>query len=402
MVETNIRVVLPGAALSLSVRRLRVKGSIEEPEGLQQICGRLSSLINCARVPMHNMPQPEILALSLERVASVTVDFENWTAEVVDTGLFRCLEFSNRCDRFLLAELLQRSLLRRMREANRRRRFNSYRMWYEPEPFTTSGDIAAFRRYAVSSIILEGTGIGVAVDVGTAFFTTLTVADYFQGDDGSAGQNRFEQLSRRQRGHKGTLLYDLGNSKHVAYFDQYCAGVTCGTTGTIRVRGNTYTSLYDYIRQTHPSVRIAPEEPVARVSFPGLDRPQPVPAKRLRLRVMNDALPPALSEAHKFRPGERKALIQSFWNLLGGHPFGAGELQVADIFWRPPQERVILLPPPGLNFGKARRIDPPIERSLAAYRAWFRNRIKNLFNGGMWVPEILARDFQKFWHTRHC
>jgi hypothetical protein len=391
MVETNIRVVLPGEALSLSTRRLKVTGALGDPEGLQQVCGRLSGRLKCACVPARNQ-QPEILVLAPDLIAPVTIEFEDWTADVEDTGLVRRLEFSSASDRFLLAGLLQRAILRRIQELGRWWRFNSYRMWYETEPFATSGDIAAFRRYVVSTVILEGVGIGIAVDVGTAFFTTRTVADYFAGGEGSEGQKRFERLSQRQRGQKGTLLYDRGKSKHVAYFDQFCPGVTCASTGTIRVKGNNYSSLYEYICQTHPSARVAPDEPVARVSFQGIDRPQPVPARRLRLRVMNDTLPAALADVDKLGPGERKAFTQSFWNMLGGQPFGPDGPRVADNFWRPPQERVILLPPPGLNFGKARRIEPPIDRSPAAYRVWFKDRMKNLFNGGVFfTPPTVER-----------
>ena len=61
--------------------------------------------------------------------------------------------------------------------------------------------------------------------------------------------------------------------------------------GPLRIQGATCDSLYDYCHRQRPSARVRPEDRVARVSFPGLDKPALASAKRLCARVMNDALP---------------------------------------------------------------------------------------------------------------
>ena len=106
--------------------------------------------------------------------------------------------------------------------------------------------IAAYRRYEISSISIEEVGIGLVVDVSTAFFTIPTVADFFE--DSSLGKKwrpkRFEVLSHRQTGQKATLLYDLGRNKVKCYFDGF-SDTTCATTGELRVKGKDYRSLYE-------------------------------------------------------------------------------------------------------------------------------------------------------------
>ena len=47
-----------------------------------------------------------------------------------------------------------------------------------------------------------------------------------------------------------------------------------------------------------------------RVSFKGIDQPQPVAAKLLRLRVMNASLPGSLKRIDKLAPYERAQAYQ--------------------------------------------------------------------------------------------
>ena len=101
----------------------------------------------------------------------------------------------------------------------------------------------------------------------------------FQVTSSDVLQKDFESLSQRQRGQKGTLLYDLGNKQRKCYFDQFLQGITCATTGTLYVNGQTYNSLFEYYQHNQSHLKINPDDSVAMVSFPRMNQPRPVAAK---------------------------------------------------------------------------------------------------------------------------
>ena len=108
-------------------------------------------------------------------------------------------------------------------------------------------------------------------------------------------------MSERQHGQKGTLVYDFGRDKHKCYFDSFHPGLTAATVNGLRVQGQTYASLQAYYKQKH-GVDVEADATVAKVSFRGINRPQPMIAKALGLRVMNSALPDALKQADRIYP----------------------------------------------------------------------------------------------------
>ena len=69
---------------------------------------------------------------------------------------------------------------------------------------------------------------------------------------------------------KGTLLYEVDTRHFTCYFVEFLYDVACNSTETIRVQGNTYSSLLDYYQQNYPELSVEPDDPVARVSFKGL------------------------------------------------------------------------------------------------------------------------------------
>ncbi|MFQ5884726.1 MAG: hypothetical protein ACE5IO_06465 [Thermoplasmata archaeon] len=235
-------------------------------------------------------------------------------------------------------------------------------------------------------IPIQGIGLGVITHVGTAFFTKLTVADYFLGD--SSAQERFELLSQRQKGAKGTLLYDLGASKHKCYFEEFLPNETCGIIGPIVVHGTTYDSLFEYYAQKHRQASVKRDAAVAMVSFGKLGR-KPVAANRLYLRVTNEALPRALKQVDKIRPSERNELIRGFWNRLGGRPLGKG---IRSGLWHPEENRTELMTLPSLSFADNRTLAPPEETSLKAYKGHYYAR-RDLLNevGCLDVPPAVKR-----------
>ena len=172
--------------------------------------------------------------------------------------------------------------------------FDSPRIFQATRPFKTVRNIDAYRRFEVSAIPIEGVGVGISVEISTAFFTHNTIADIFRDDIPDHEQQRrqedFESLSQRQRGQKGTLLYDLENKQRKCYFDKFLQGVTCATTVPLYVDGQTYSSLLEYYQHKQSQLKIDPNDSVAMVSFPGMNQPRPVAAKLLRLRVVNESL----------------------------------------------------------------------------------------------------------------
>lgn len=392
MTETNIRVVAPGATLYLDTRCIEVVALDCSPELVQRACNALRRR-GLAAVPG---PGGGLLVVAREPIPSLIAQEDNWCVEVKDRGQTRRLKFAEPDDIPLLAQLVERCLLI---EIGRRTHFwtlDSPRIWYEPTPFKTAGDIAAYRRLEVSAIPIASVGIGLVVDVSTAFFTRSSVADFLRNDapehERQHLQARFAVLSERQRGQKGTLLYDVGRSKHKCYFEELLSGVTCATTPPLRLNGRTYTSLFEYYQEKYPDLPIKADDPVAKVSFPGLDNPQPVAANRLSLRVMNEALPEDLKQVDKIAPADRRGLIEEFWTQLGEAPLGRGKPHIHAHFWRPENGRVVHLTPPNLLFAGERVVSAPSHGALREYQDYHRQRRTLLREVGcVSVPPAVTR-----------
>ena len=375
MTETNIRIVNPGTELSLDTRYAQIEAQDSSPDLAERACSVLRTRYRLAAVPCPGMPG--ILVATQDPIQSVTLQGDDWSIEVRDGGETRHLRFANPEDTQILAELVWRCMLTQI-ERTDLWRIRSLHNWYQPESFEVVKDIAAYRRYEISTIPIESVGVGISVDIGTAFFTTQTVADFFRNDISEQGQQRqkerFKFLSQRQQGQKGTLLYSLNQSKHDCYFEKYLQGITCATTGKRRIRGRDYESLLDYYRQKYPSLQVDADAPVASVSFRGLDYAQPVAARRLRLRVMNEALPRELKQVDKIPPDDRCALISGFWKLLGDYPLGRGKPGVRPRFWQPRNGRAMHIKPPDLLFAGQQVVSAPRNESIEEWEKYYRLR----------------------------
>lgn len=393
MIETNIRIVEPGINLRLEVRRAEVMTQDLSPDLLQKACGALQKRHGLAAVVAPD--KSSILVATREPVPRVVVQADDWRLEVKDSGATRVLRFTAPGEAYLLAQLLERCLLVQLERRTKLWTLDSFRNWYVPEPFERASGIAAHRRFEVSSVVIEGVGIGLVVDVGTAFFTEQTIADFFRDDLSSEEkahlQKRFERLSERQHGQKGTLVYDFGRDKHKCYFDSFLPGVTAATINGLRVQGQTYPSLQAYYKQKH-GVDVDTDASVAKVSFRGINRPQPVIASALRLRVMNNALPDALKQSDKIDPQGRRHYLQMFWTRLGDTPLGRGLPKVSSRFWCPPRDRAIHLKAPDLIYAGGKRVVAPSNGHLGEHRAYYRERQALLNEAGcLSVPPAVTR-----------
>lgn len=217
MLETNIRIVRPGPDLYLWVRRAAVKGPDLSVDLLQRACGTLRYRHGLAAVPCDG-EQPSLLVATHAPIRPIHLEQKDWVLEVRDAGeASRRLSLNDPAGASLIPSLIERALLAGLARQTDLWALDSPRIWYEAKPFRTQNGIAAYRRFEVASFLIEEIGVGIAVDVGTAFFTTDTLAYFFDPTvDARERQSRrvlFAQITGRQKGQKGTLLYDSGHSK---------------------------------------------------------------------------------------------------------------------------------------------------------------------------------------------
>src|SRR5262249_46715377 len=153
--------------------------------------------------------------------------------------------------RALMTQLLERQLELRVSTLDGSWTLDSLRIWYAQDPFDAVSGITARRRYELSSVVIDDVGIGLVVDVGTAFITQASVADYFvtHADGRNYRLQEFNRLTSRQKEQKGTLIYDNGLGKYKCWFEGWLDGMTVSNTGPITARGREYGSLYEYAAQ---------------------------------------------------------------------------------------------------------------------------------------------------------
>ena len=400
MIETNIRIVEPGIELRLPTRCAKVKTLVPSAKMLEKVCNQFASR-NLAAVYCPQRQQILVLTPNLISQFVVEDNKENWTVEVVDGGENQNLQFSqSKNDALLLAQLIERQIIIEIKRRSKMQTFDSPRIFQDTKPFKTVKDIDAYRRFEVSALPIQASGVGISVDISTAFFSHWTVADVFRDDIPDYEQQRrqedFEFLSQRQRGQKGTLLYDLENKQRKCYFDKFLPRVTCATTGTLFVNGQTYSSLLEYYKRKHPHLKIYADDCVAMVCFKGIDQPQPVAAKLLRLRVMNESLPRSLKQIDKISPKERRRLISGFWQSLGSNPLGSTILPVSQDFWCPEEKQIINLRPPTLQFSNGATLPAPQKRDYGKLKEHYRQRLPLLHKVGCLEIPILTQRIVHF------
>lgn len=403
MLETNFRIVEPGVELCLEVRRAQVTGQDLTVDLLNRACDAIRRRYGLAAV--HDGESSEILVASTKPVPKLSLDDKDWYLEVSDSGRARVLRFKSAGEAFLLAQLFERGLMARLeRETPLWTIKMAPRIFYEPQAFTTAQDVAAYQRFELSSEAIEGVGVGLAVELSTAFFTTRTVADYFRDDlseeEQERLQERFDRLRNRRGNKMGTLLYDNGKTKTTCYFDSFPRGTTTSSTGVIMVEGHRYSSLADYYKEAH-GVTVRGDEPVAKVLFKrpdkktpkkGLDRPLFVCANMLRLRVMNNSLPGDLKKVDKVVADERARSVSRFWERFDHAPLGKGMPRVSREFWRPAGGRSFRVEHPDLVFGGGHVLRAPRNSSVDAHKEFFRRRQEFLDRYGCYdVPPAVKR-----------
>jgi len=395
MLETNIRIVQPGASLMIWVRHATADGPHLTPALLQKACVTLAYQHGLAACP--GADPPCLLVATKDPIPTVHIREEDWELVIKDAGEpARPLTLDDVDGQRCLPQVIERALLIQIAQKTKLWRLDGPRIWYEAEPFTVSDGIAAYRRYEFSALAIDGVGLGVSVDIATAFFTTDSLAYFYDpratGEDRRQRIRRFAELTGRQDGQRGTLLYDYGRARSKCYFDKAPAGVTCGTTESLRVKGQTYASLLDYYHARYPGLAVAADTPAVTVSFTGLDLPSWVAADRLFVRVMNEHLPPRLRHVDKIAPAERRSLVLGFWQKLGSAPFGRMALGLFDGLWCPTDDHVRHLALPNLTFGGGTELQAPAEPTAQAYKSNYQRRLEHLDELGAYhTPPMMSR-----------
>lgn len=384
MIETNLRIVRFGKEFRLDVRRVEVTGHVIAPELLEKACNKLSSRYGLSAVRSPHGAN-EILVLSNGPAPNLAIEDENWRLDIRDVGTRR-LSFRNESERDALASLVERSLIRKVFNSHRFWNLDSYRIYYAKERLCVKDGIEVFRRFEVATIPIDDVGIGIAIDISTAFFTELSVGDFFDAtlpvEEQRALKRKFNRLSQRQEGSKGTLIYESKPGQFSkCYFEGMIANTTIGKPEVQRIQGETYASLKEYYQRKH-GLNLPDNETVAKVSFHGIPYSVPVAASRLRLRVMNDALPRSLNSIDKIPPGERKELIESFWESVGDKNLGSGVPGLTDGFWRPKESHVFKSVAPDLLFGDGNILKAPSNGNVREHREYYNERFAYLSRFG--------------------
>jgi hypothetical protein len=393
MVETNIRILQSGMALSVPVRRARVTSTHTDPDLLEKVCSQLRRRHQLAAIPMPD-EQASILVAGRRPIPAVRLEEETRAISIEDAGELPPLTLEKESDRALLPSLIERVILASItREGLRWVIAGAPRVWYQARPFKVIDGIAGYRRIAISALLIENVGIGVAADLQTSFLTERDLDWYFDdgllANEGSRRRALFYRLAEREQG-QGTLLYTRGSTRSTCYFVEALPRLTCGHTSPVQVAGESYSSVFDYYSKRFPELHISPTDRAITVSFKIGSGSQVVAAKLLKLRVFNDALPERLQECIAISPAERRQATLQFWNEFRQNPLAPIDAEFEGALWTPAPTHVWHIRPPTLHFGKQTTLRPP--NGTSSYREYWTERTKTLESAGCFqCPPMFPR-----------
>lgn len=396
MLETNMRIIRPGMNLHILVREAIVSGPNLTPELVEKSCGVIRNRFHLAAVP-HPDKSNTLYVAAKYPISPLHLDGEDWELNVTDSDQStQKLVLSTNEGEKLIPVLAERAFIAHLSTATKLWSLDSPRIWYEPSPVYVENSIAAFQRYEIGSLFIKDVGVGISVDTGIAFFSQESLDYYFDPkispEERSVREKLFMNLIRRQDGQKGTLIYDNGRKPTKCYFVSPPQGMTCANTGSLRIKGQSYESLYDYYKATNPELTVERDTLAIRVSFLNMDRPQPVAADRVRVRIMNESLPESMRDIDKIAPNDRRNRLIDFWNQIGSMPFGKIAPGVENEFWCPSDEQIIHFDIPRLIFGNNTKLSPPQSLSGEDYLDNFKRRLQILKKAGAYqIPPNITR-----------
>jgi hypothetical protein len=378
--ETNLKLVNFGTRLRAEVARYDLVGQVLTKDQVERFCTILARETKVPAVPyFHNGEWSAFITEKRYRITKRSFVVDDWVIRVEPSQAEFVLSVAKPGKQQLVADLYKRGFLIQIAEKTDLWTLGTPRIFYEKDPFLKSDfvqkfknvtDIQGYRRFEVSEQYLENVGQGFSVNVSTAFFTSLTVDDYFQ----MGHSQRFRRLAGRQQEQKGTLMYDGPNGKQVCYFEDYLTDKTLISSGELNFGAKRYPNLYAYYQEVAPAYPVNPTDKVAVVTFSGMDKKALVPANKLVLRVMNKMLDRELSQKDKIDPQERTELLNKFWTKMGRYPFGPHLTGIERAYYQPGPEnsgRFELTP---LLFGGDFILNKPDRQTDATYRKHFNDR----------------------------
>jgi hypothetical protein len=387
--ELPIRILSPGVNIEMEVTRYEIRGHKLSNTSIQAVCSKLINHQDVAAIRNSLTKEQEIIVCAKDVIKNYTISVdipnsnETWkvTLEKIDKV---ALSFRNQSHRVLIADLYQRRLEKNI----------SNSLFYEEKPFHVSNEFEAYRSFKISRNIIDDAGIGFSLAIGTIFLTEPSAADFYK----SGRIADLDLLLQRSNELKGTMLFFGPNIVNKVYYSRFCSEYKCGTVPQFSVKGKDFANLVHYYSE-HSQYGIQTDDLVAYVSFQNLGSPRPVPAKKLKARIFNDALPGEMKRLDKISPEQRRKLTIGFWNSVGSNVLRApfeGLLQ--DYFFRPSAEKYGVINMPNLKFGMNRHgfnqiLPKPDSRSVEAYQANFRDRKRYLDSYGCFkVPPTIEQE----------
>lgn len=397
--ETNVRLVNFGNRLLLIARKVEVSLHDLSIEQLQTLCTMLKKR-GIAAVPFIEGGKRWLLTEERDNVPHISLPLSSddrrtvYKAEVRSTEQHIRLEIADVCQRKLIEDLyLRRLQLSISSNTDYVTIQKSPNQFYEPYALPMDDDIDtdvnAFRRFSLFTQYFEGVGLGLGVDVGTSYYTKPSVEEFFM----SGNQRRFFELKERQSTeYKGTLLYHGPNGFSRCYWDKWCEHLTLATTPGFTFEGKSFDNSYDYFKKLHPHFDVSPSDAVAYVSFAGFGT-YPVPAKYLFLSVSTENLSDDVNQQDKYKPQQKRNLIDGFWQRVGSRPFGQNYQNMQSGYYIPDERNNGTFELPTISFADGQKLFPPKHNNPNSYKRYFIEKYHKLKeNGCYYVPPTLERE----------
>lgn len=398
--ETNVHLLAGFENGSVICKRIKVATAIRKTELRQEICSILRNRYKLIVIPSP-FNESELIAISPTTVNDCTLKGQEWQADIHDTGQLLILNLSDPKEQSLVAALIEKCLVVEFEQkADYWRTRSSTRYWYKSIPEKIINGIQMVSRVSLATVSLSEGRIGVVYDFGHLFQTDFTIADFFDSSVSRSEQKTryqtFKDLTSRNEGFKGTLIYDMGKgvSNH-CYFSSFAEDMTCETTGSFTINSRSFESLYDYYRKRHPQLAIDPDDTVAYVSFPGLSYQKPVAAKLLRVRVMLDKkqLPAEMRKWTVIPPHKRRSMTLNIWQQCKKAVLTNFRFDDKDELWHPGKTEHKQIACPDLQFGNMHILKAPKAVNVGEYKNYFRKRIQSIYDGGLYkYDENVAKE----------
>ncbi len=400
--ETNIKLITHGSALHLWSRVIELDSFPLNPKQVQTICTLLTNSGIPATPYGKRDDKQRILIPAPYQLRKKDFKIDTWAIELKELDETLKLSFQNPLHRQKMSDLYKRRLKYQVDQRTNlwTLKNTSNRMFYHESPIELNSrrnndfnisHIDGYRRLELSEIIIDYAGIGFPVDVGTAFFTNLSILEFFE----LGHAKEFYEITGYYRENKGTLIFKGYDANRTCYFENFKEGVTLGNAPKVVIDHTVYDNPYEYYKQKHPHSDVSPHDRAVLVSFRNMDTPVYLPAKRVYARVMNEYLPFHLKNIDKIKPPERKRLINDFWRGLGDNPFGRGFSNINRQFFTPPSNQMGIIDMPNIIFGQGgkKTLIKPKVKNKESYRSHFRMR-KNFLeeNGCFFVPRNMKRE----------